>query len=198
MANKHGYHSTPLTKAAALVQVGALGGIEISLTIAAIYVQTLDTQLGMSSQLVIAFAAIAILIGIFTFNKERRMARWGVIMLAVSIAGLLSTSYFGSTMNTGRELISFIGLGLIGTMVSGYFLLLYGSLKSAGWAFGGSILFTVLSAVAWVLIMILGNGQELRDDQMASRMVTGLILLSATAVGFIAFILEARKRRVAD
>lgn len=195
MANKHGYHSTRFTKAVGLVQLIALGGIEVSLFISALFVNSFGPQFNVDSPLVLALAAIALLMGWISFGSERKIARVGIILFTLGIGGILGNIYANSLNLPMGEIMGVIALAVFALAVAGYYLLLFGSLKSAGWALAGSAILAIMSAGFWMTLMIINNGASLRDDQMANRMVVGGLLFSSMIVSFIAFLLEMRNKK---
>lgn len=184
-----------LAKGLAAVQVLSLASLQISMFVGALNVKTLWDQLGINSPLVIALAAVATVAALVSFGGQHKYSRVGVIIFGLSIALVLGVMAAVSSNLPNREIFSLVALVALFGIVAGYFLLLFGGLKTAGWALAGSALAAIAGAAFWMLLMIIGTDEPMMDTEMANRMVTGYMLFASMVVSFIAFLLEMKRKK---
>lgn len=153
-----------------------------------------DQLLGANSALVAGVTALAAALGLALTPVLGVMGRIGAPVLAIPVAVLIVNDL--RTPEPGPGSTGALSLDLLLSMMvpAGYFVLLFGALRAAGWARAGSAIVlgvaAALSAALWLL-----PTSPLTDVQMSGRMVAHGLLNAGIIVATAALLWEIMRPR---
>lgn len=135
---------------------------------------------------------VAAVVGVLVTPLLTTMGRVGGVLFAVGFFGVLIgravTASSGPAFGNGM-----IDTALMLLIPSGYFILLFGALRAAGWARIGFRVVAVAATTLAIVLFIVPSG-PLTDVDMGNRMASHGLINVAAVVGIIAVVIESVRR----
>jgi hypothetical protein len=166
-----------------------LFAVLILVTVGATSPLTLAPLVGLKSSALAIIIAAASALALAVMPALTLMGRIGAIMLAVPVATLLALDLASSDSNPATT--GFIPLDmLLSVMIpAGYFVLLFGALRAAGWGFAGSGVALGVAIISSIVIWVVPSS-SLSDLEMADRLVAHGLINVGVVTALLALLLE--------
>lgn len=182
-------------RAALISLVVMLGLIPVALAASAASPGGVAATLGHRSTVLAVVAGISALLGLALLPVLDRMGRIGAVVLAVPVVTFAVTDAVSSATTIPASTGSFEVDALLQLLLPvGWFLLLFGALRRAGWARRGSLLVLVAALVLSAAVFLIPSG-DLPVEDMADRIVYHGLLNVGVVVAAIAALMEGLRRR---
>lgn len=163
--------------------------VGLALAAAALAPSELGPVLGHLSPTTAVLLGAATLLGLALTPWLGAMGRIGAVMLAVPVVILLVANELLGSDYAGAPTGTALDIPVLLLVPAGHLTLLFGALRSAGWARRGAWAVFALTAALSLLIMIVPT-PPISDSLMADRMVYGSLLVAALITAAIAVLLE--------
>ncbi|WP_156376743.1 hypothetical protein [Yonghaparkia sp. Root332] len=184
---------TRLARTAPRIAMGALVVllvlVGVALAAAALAPRELHPVLGHRSPATALLLGAATLLGLALMPRLGAMGRTGAVMLAAPIGTLLVANELLGSDYAGAPTGTALDVPVLLLVPAGHLTLLFGALRSAGWARRGAWAIFALTAALSLLIMIVPT-PPISDFLMADRTVYGALLIAALMTAAIAILLE--------
>lgn len=175
------------------ILLALLATVALCLLAATLWPSELDASLGHLSPGLALILGVASAVGVVALPVLGAMGRTGAIVLAVPVVvfsvsdALRDTDYPGAPTGTGLDV-------LLALMIpAGYFILLFGALRTAGRSRRGSPMVAVFAAAATAILYAVPSG-PLTDVEMSSRMVQHGLFIVGVGVAALATLIEFARR----
>lgn len=171
------------------ILVALLALAAISMTVAAIDPQTFAGAFGLQSGTLAILIGVAAVLGLAAVPGLGRLGRTGAVCLAVGALAFTILSAVGIPSIPPATGLMPIDVLLQAAMPTGYFLLLFGALRAAGWARVGSLIALIGATLLAVLVLLAGPPLD-QVQWMAERAVLHALLIVGAVVAGLAVVIE--------